>query len=81
MERPILLWVGRMETVKGLPVLLDAIQQLQKDGIDVQTVLVGAEQKPPRHRQQFSVVAFRDGSQCLAQCHTKNLRITIAPLT
>ena len=41
-DRPILLWVGRMETVKGLPILLDALERLQRDGIDVQTVLVGA---------------------------------------
>ena len=31
-DRPILLWVGRLEPVKGLPVLLDALQRLKQQG-------------------------------------------------
>jgi glycosyltransferase involved in cell wall biosynthesis len=41
-ERKILLWVGRMEPVKGLPVLLTALQQLKQDGVDCHTLLIGA---------------------------------------
>ena len=40
-DRPILLWVGRMETVKGLPILLDALERLQRESMDVHTILVG----------------------------------------
>ncbi len=41
-DLPIFLWVGRMETVKGLPVLLDALERLQRESMDIQTMLVGA---------------------------------------
>ena len=37
-----LLWVGRVEPVKGLSVLLAALQQLKEEGVDFQMLLIGS---------------------------------------
>lgn len=41
-DRPILLWVGRMEPVKGLPTLISALRHPALHALDPFTVLVGS---------------------------------------
>jgi teichuronic acid biosynthesis glycosyltransferase TuaC len=40
-DRPILLWVGRVEPVKGLPTLVEALELLRARGIEFHMLLVG----------------------------------------
>jgi teichuronic acid biosynthesis glycosyltransferase TuaC len=41
-DLPLLLWVGRLTPVKGLPVLLESLKRLQNEGVSVLTCLVGS---------------------------------------
>ena len=38
---PVFLFVGRLMTYKGLPLILDALRQLNDDGVDFRMVFVG----------------------------------------
>ncbi len=41
-DRPLLLWVGRVEPVKGLSVLLEALEQLKRQGLVFRMLLIGS---------------------------------------
>jgi glycosyltransferase involved in cell wall biosynthesis len=41
LDRPVLLWVGRMVGIKGLPTLLDAVRLLKRQGHKFQLVMAG----------------------------------------
>lgn len=41
LDRPLLVWVGRMVDVKGLDVLVDACSELQRRGRDIDLYLIG----------------------------------------
>ncbi len=61
-DRPILLWVGRVEPVKGLPTLLESLQQLQQDGLTVRMLMVGTGSQSAA--LQAEACAARAGGQC-----------------
>ena len=48
---PMFLFVGRIMKYKGLPLILDAVQRLSKQGIDYRMVFVGTGADAPELQQ------------------------------
>ncbi len=63
-DRPILIFLSRIEPKKGLDLLLPALEQLRSAGLDFQFVLAGANPQDPAYeqgiRQQFEASSIDD---------------------
>jgi len=54
-QQPLLLWVGRVEPIKGLDTLLDAVARLRANGRPVRLLIVGGDADEPRSAHEISL--------------------------
>jgi D-inositol-3-phosphate glycosyltransferase len=54
---PLLLWVGRIDPIKGLETLLDAVARVRADGRDARLLIVGGDADEPRDGHEAALRA------------------------